>query len=69
MLYEAASLTSVTPKRLKHRERGLIYSQFYASVREIVNAMKCFPFTNNAMEEMALDTQIRRGARQAAGGH
>lgn len=69
MLHDASSLTSVTPKRSKQREGGLIYSQFYSSVKEIVDATKHFPFTNDAMEEMALDPQIRRGARQAAGGH
>ena len=69
MLHDASSLTSVTPKRSKQREGGLIYSQFYSSVKEIVDATKRFPFTNDAMEEMALDPQIRRGARQAAGGH
>lgn len=69
MLHEAASLTSVTPKRSKQREGGLIYSQLYSSVKEIVDATKRFPFANDAMEEMALDPQIRRGARQAAGGH
>lgn len=68
MLYDAASLTSVTPKRLRHQEGGLIYSQLYSSVKEIVDATKRFPFTNDAMEEMALDPQIRRGARQVAGG-
>jgi hypothetical protein len=29
MLYDAGSLTSVTSKKSKHREGGLIYSQFY----------------------------------------
>ena len=69
MLQDAASLTSVTPRRSKHREGGLIYSQFYASVKEVSNATKQFPFTTDGMEEMALDPQIRRGARQAAGGY
>ena len=68
MLHDAASLTSVPPKKSKHREGGLIYSQFYSSVKEISDATKRFPFTNDGMEEMALDPQIRRGARQTAGG-
>ncbi|KAI7226593.1 hypothetical protein KC330_g8763 [Hortaea werneckii] len=55
MLYDAESLTSVTLKRSKHREGGLIYSQFYNSVKETYDANKCFPFTNDAMEELALD--------------
>ena len=69
MLYEASSLTSVTPKRSRQREGGLIYSQFYASVKELSDATKCFPFNNDGLEEMALDPQIRKGARQAASSH
>ena len=69
MLFEATSLTSVPPKRSKQHEGGLRYTQMYPSVKEISDATKCFPFTNDGMEEMALDRQIRKGARQAAGGH
>ncbi|KIV98358.1 uncharacterized protein PV09_09804 [Verruconis gallopava] len=68
MLYEASSLTSVTPKRSKLREGGLIYSQFYGSSKEIGDATKKFPFENDGLEEMALDRQIRKGAKQAMGG-
>ena len=68
MLGDASSLTSVTPKRSKQREGGLIYSQFYASVKEIFDATKCFPFNNDGLEELALDPQILKGAREAAGG-
>lgn len=68
MLYEASSLTSVTPKRSKLREGGLMYSQFYGSTKEISDATKCYPFENDGLEEMALDPQIRKGAKQAIGG-
>ncbi len=68
MLGDASSMTSVTPKRSKQREGGLIYSQFYASVKEIIDATKCFPFSNDGLEELALDPQILKGAREAAGG-
>lgn len=67
MLYDAGSLTSITPRRSKHREGGLIYSQFYSSVKELYDATKTFPFANDAMEELALDPQIRTAARNAAG--
>lgn len=69
MLYDASSLTSVTPKRSKLREGGIIYSQFYGSVKEISDASKRMPFDNDGLEELALDPQIRQGARSAAGGH
>lgn len=68
MLYDASSLTSVTPKRSKLRKGGMIYSQFYSSVKEISDAMKCYPFDNDGLEELALDPLIRRGARHLARG-
>ena len=67
MLYDATTLTSVTPKRSKQREGGLIYSQLYNSVKEIADATTRFPFDNDGLEEMTLDPDIRRGAYQAAG--
>ena len=69
MLYDAASLTSLTPKRSKLRAGGLIYSQFYGSVKEISDATKRYPFDNDGLEELALDPQIRQGARHLARGH
>lgn len=68
MLYDATSLTSVTPKTSKLQAGGIIYSHFYGSVKEISDAAKCKPFNNDGLEEMALDPQIRQGARNIAGG-
>jgi hypothetical protein len=68
MLYEASSLTSVTPKRSKSREAGMIDTQFYGSVKEISDVTKCKLFDNDGLEELALDPQIRQGARNVAGG-
>jgi hypothetical protein len=69
MLYEASGLTSVTPKQSRLRMGGLIYSQWYGSGKEPLDATKCFPFDNDGLEELALDPQIRQGAGQAAGGY
>jgi hypothetical protein len=69
MLYEACSLTSETPRRSKLREAGLLYSQFYASVKELFDASKCKPFDNGGLEELALDPQIRRGLHATIRGH
>jgi len=66
MLYEASGLTSITPKRSKLRQGGLIYSQFYNSVKEISDAAKCYPFENEVLEELALDLQLQQGARNLA---
>lgn len=68
MLYQASSLTTVTAKRSKLRLGGLIYSQFYGSVKEVSDAAKCKPFDNDGLEEMALDPHVRQGARNATGG-
>jgi len=67
MLRDACNLTSVTPKRSRLRQGGLLYSQFYGSVKEMTDAAKSFPFQNDGLEEMALDPQIRQGARHAGG--
>jgi hypothetical protein len=69
MLHDAGSLTSVAPKQSKHWKGGLVYSQFYSSAKELYDATKCFPFSNDAMEELALDPQIRNAARHTAGGN
>ena len=68
MLYEASSLTTLTPKRSKLREGGLIYTQFYGSVKEVSNAVKYKPFDNDGLEEIALDLQIGQGIQNAIGG-
>jgi hypothetical protein len=68
MLHDTVSFTSVTSKKSKHREGGLIYSQFYNSVKEIYDANKCFPFANDAMEELALDPHIHNATRNILGG-
>jgi hypothetical protein len=68
MLRDAAGLTSLAPKRSWLRAGGLIYSQCYASVKEVIDAAKSYPFQNDGLEELALDPQIRRGARQLSGG-
>jgi hypothetical protein len=59
----------VTPKGSRHRQGGLIYSQFYGSVKEVTDLAKLMPFENDGLEELALDTQIRLGARQVIGGN
>jgi hypothetical protein len=58
MLHNAYSLMSVTLKKSRLRVGGLIYSQFYESIKELFNVMKCFPFMNDGLEELALDPLI-----------
>jgi hypothetical protein len=68
MLYDTSNLTSVSPKRSKQHQGGLIYSQFYSSTKEMYDANKTYPFQNDAMEELALDPSIRETARRIEGG-
>jgi hypothetical protein len=66
MLRDACSLTSLYPKRSLLRKDGLVYSQYYNSVKEVTDAAKTRLFQNDGLEEMALDPQIRQGACHAA---
>ena len=68
MLRDACSLTSVAPKRSRHRRGGLVYSQLYSSVKEISDASKQFPFANDGLEELALDPSVRQAARETVRG-
>jgi len=62
MLRDAANLTSLTKRRSQLRRGGLVYSQFYGSVKETIDAAKTYPFQNEAIEEIALDPVIRQAA-------
>jgi hypothetical protein len=42
------------------RAGGLLYSQFYGSVKEVFAAGNQYPFTNTAIETLALDPQLRK---------
>ena len=42
------------------RAGGLLYSQFYSSVKEVFAAGNQYPFTNAAIETLALDPQLRK---------
>lgn len=69
MLHDACTLTSVTPKKSKLRSGGLIYSQFYASCKEVWDASKLMPFENDGLEELALDALVLKSLKRAAGGN
>lgn len=55
MLHDIANLTSVTLKRSKLREGGIIYTQFYGSIKEVLDTTKYILFNNDSLEELALD--------------
>ncbi|KIW22076.1 uncharacterized protein PV07_12538 [Cladophialophora immunda] len=68
MLYEASSVTSVPPKGSRLYHGDVRYIQLYGSVKEVWDRAKRPPFSNDGLEEMALDDQIRQAARHLAGG-
>jgi len=47
---------------------GLIYSQFYASNKEIFDAAKTFPFDNPTLEALAVDPYLTKATQMVGGG-
>ncbi|KAL5366723.1 hypothetical protein BJX96DRAFT_183344 [Aspergillus floccosus] len=68
MLEDTGSLTLETRQTSPQRRAGLYYSQFYASVKEVFAAGNIYPFTNTAMETLALDPQLRKTWQTVGGG-
>jgi hypothetical protein len=60
MLHDSGSLTIETHQGSKSRSNGLLYSQFYSSAKEIFAAGNVYPFTNVAIETLALDRRLRK---------
>ncbi|KAH6604293.1 hypothetical protein Trco_007739 [Trichoderma cornu-damae] len=68
MLRDSGSLTIETRKRSEQRSAGLLYSQFYPSVKEVFAAGNVYPFTNAAIETLALDKKLRKTWELVGGG-
>ncbi|KAG4256530.1 hypothetical protein BFJ72_g14788 [Fusarium proliferatum] len=68
MLQDTGSLTIETGKRSPRRAAGLLYSQFYSSVKEVFAAGNVYPFTNAAIETLALDKKLRKTWELVGGG-
>ncbi|KAI1671853.1 hypothetical protein L13192_02712 [Pyrenophora tritici-repentis] len=60
MLHDSGSLTIETHQSSKSRAGGLLYSQFYSSIKEVFAAGNAYPFTNDAIETLALDPKLRK---------
>ena len=58
LLKDIQGMTVESPKRSVSRSQGLLYSQFYSSQKEIFDAAKTYPFMNQAVKNLALDSQI-----------
>lgn len=68
LLHDTGSVTFETHLNSRSRQAGLLYSQFYSSVKEIFAAGNVYPFTNTALETLALDPQLRKTWQSVGGG-
>ncbi|PVH90217.1 hypothetical protein DM02DRAFT_665366 [Periconia macrospinosa] len=64
MLHDSGSLTIETHRSSTSRAGGLLYSQFYPSIKEVFAAGNIYPFTNAAIETLALDPKLRKTWQQ-----
>jgi hypothetical protein len=69
MLRDSAALTILTAKKSKARASGLIYSQFYNSIKEMTDAAQSHPFDNSGLESLALDRDIFKTFQSTARSH
>lgn len=58
MLHNSTSMIIETHRCSKGRAVGLLYSQFYVSIKEVFVAGKVYLFTNMAIETLALDPKL-----------
>ncbi|KAL6790177.1 hypothetical protein GGI42DRAFT_365675 [Trichoderma sp. SZMC 28013] len=68
LLRDTGSLTIETGKRSQRHSAGLLYSQFYPSIKEVFAAGNVYPFTNAAIETLALDRKLRKTWELVGGG-
>ncbi|KAB8239978.1 hypothetical protein BDV35DRAFT_386193 [Aspergillus flavus] len=68
LLQDTGSLTLETRRTAPQRQAGLLYNQFYSSVKEVFAAGNVYPFTNPALETLALDPQLRKTWQHVGGG-
>jgi hypothetical protein len=68
MLHDSGSLTIKTNSSSWSRRAGLLYSQFYSSIKEVFAAGNVYPFTNTALETLALDPKLRKTWQHVGGG-
>jgi hypothetical protein len=67
MLHDSGSLTIETNSS-SCRRAGLLYSQFYSSIKEVFAAGNVYTFTNTALETLALDPKLCKTWQHVGGG-
>ncbi|KAF8464923.1 hypothetical protein BDZ91DRAFT_783506 [Kalaharituber pfeilii] len=60
LLNDVGSMTLEPGKRHPLRFAGLIYSQFYSSTKEILDAAKTYPFADQSLEGLAVDPSLHK---------
>jgi hypothetical protein len=68
MLRDTGSLTVETERRSPRRAAGLLYSQFYLSIKEVFTAGNIYLFTNPAIKSLALDKKVWKTWELVGGG-
>ncbi|KAI4276275.1 MAG: hypothetical protein LQ337_002593 [Flavoplaca oasis] len=59
-LRDAANMNSVPSIRSRLRRAGLIFMQAYGTWNSQLDAAKTYPFTHDYMEELAMNTELRK---------
>jgi hypothetical protein len=60
LLQDSVSMGIEPGSKSQLRAAGLLYAQFYSSVKEVFAAGNQYPFTNTAIETLALDPQLQK---------
>ncbi|KAL2807989.1 hypothetical protein BJX63DRAFT_436566 [Aspergillus granulosus] len=68
LLHDSGSLTLETCRSSPQRQAGLLYTQLYSSVKEVFAAGDVYPFSNPALDTLALDPQLRKTWQSVGGG-
>ncbi|PTB47507.1 hypothetical protein M431DRAFT_488538 [Trichoderma harzianum CBS 226.95] len=68
MLGDSRSLMIKIGNRLKCRSTGLLYSQFYPSIKEVFAVGNIYPFANTAIKTLTLDKKLRKTWELVGGG-
>ena len=63
---EVGTMTMIPNKSNIFHRGGLVYSQYYSSIKEMFDAAKTYPFDNPALEALAVDPYLTK-AIQATG--
>ena len=67
MLHDSCSVGVETKEHSALRLAGLLYSQFYPSVKEVFAAGNIYPFASTAIETLALDPQLQKTWQHVGG--